>query len=362
MKKLNIAQISPIDESVPPEKYGATEFMVYNLTEELVKRGHTVYLFATENSKTSGKLLPFFPKNFRKYPEHYDSKWKDKVIPLCVGRILKDLSKIKVDIIHNHWGTIIAPFLPIMQAPAVSTMHTPIGFYNKYSKLVYENFAEANYVSISDNQRKAMPELHYVGTVYHGIDIKNYEFSEKRGDYFAFLGRTSPEKGIKEAILLAKKTGITLKIAAKSETDKEYFVKEVEPLIDNKQIQFIGEVDLKGKNEFLKNAIGLIAPIQWEEPFGLVFIEAMACGVPVISFARGSVPEIVVHGKTGFVSQVNNMDDMAKNIRRLNEMPNDEYAKMRYNARRHVEEKFTVEKMTDGYEKIYYDILRAPKQ
>lgn len=357
MKSLKIAIISPPYESVPPKRFGAIELVVYNLVEQLVKNGHKVYLLATGNSKTSAELLPYLPKSFREYSESQFHKLEEKLTLLCVGRILKYLNKLEVDIVHNHCGTMIVPFLDSITHPMITTLHAPIGFYNKYSKMIYEHFKNANYVSVSHNQRNGMPDLNYVGTVYNGIRLEDFKLSNKKGNYFAFLGRTSPEKGIKEAIIVSKKTGVKLKIAAKSESDKEYFEKEVKPLIDGKQIEYIGEISSKDKSNFLGNAIALLSPIQWEEPFGLVFIEAMACGTPIIAFNRGSVPEIINHGKTGFIIEKNNIENMVEAVKELTNMHTDEYKKMILNCRKQAEKNFTAEKMADAYEKVYLKIL-----
>ncbi len=361
MKKLKIAILSPPYEATPPEKFGAIELVAHNLTEELVKRGHKVYLLATGNSKTSAELLSYLPKNFRQYPD-FNEKWEEKMMAVCTGRILQYLNALEVDIVHNHCGTMIVPFINAIKHPVVTTIHAPIGFYNQYSKLVYETFQNANYISISNSQRKGSPNLNYVGTVYNGLYLNPYSSKEETRNYFAFLGRTSPEKGIKEAILIAKKAGVKLKIAAKFVSNREYFEKEIRPLIDGKQIEFLGEIGKEEKSNFLSHAIGLISPIQWEEPFGLVFIEAMAFGTPVISFNRGSVPEIIKNGETGFIIEKDDMEGMAQAVKSLNTMPKEDYKRMSLNCRISVEENFNIEKMADEYEKIYYSLLATDHQ
>ena len=361
MRKLKIALISPPYESVPPKKFGAIEFVVYNLTEELTKRGHKVYLLATGNSNTEAELMPYLPKNLREYPEATDAKWEEKMMALCAGRIINCLNVLDIDIAHNHCGTMIVPFLDVIKHPVVTTIHAPIGFYNPHSKIVYENFKHANYISLSNSQRKGMRDLNYVGTVYNGIDTNRYKYSQKKGSYFAFLGRTSPEKGIKEAIIISKKAGVQLKIAAKYQSNKEYFERKIKPMIDGKQIEFIGEIGPKEKSNFLGNAIALLSPIQWEEPFGLVFIESMACGTPVIAFNRGSVSEIIEDRKTGFIIQKYDINTMVKAVKNLVAMPLEEYKMMSLNCRRQVEEMFTQEKMAENYERIYYNILQMQK-
>ena len=356
MKKLAIALVSPTEESVPPQKYGGTELVIYNLAEELVKKGHKVYLLASGNSKTSAELLPIFEKGIREYKEANNMRKREIMKLMAIGKMLKILQTIKVDVVHNHWGWRLLPFFDLITYPVVTTLHGPTDYEDQ--KIAYDPFKEANYVSISDNQRKGNPHLNYIKTVYNGIDMNQFEFSDKKGNYFAFLGRISSEKGPKEAILTAKKAGVHLKIAAKIDAvDTEFFEKEIKGLIDGKQIEFIGEIGPEEKSEFLKNAVGLIAPIQWEEPFGLYFIEAMACGTPVISFKRGSVPELVKDKETGFICEVNNMEQMSESVKNLWQMPEKEYAKIRYDSRRHVEKNFSREKMTNEYEKVYQEIV-----
>jgi len=344
---MKIVLIAPFEETVPPKKYGGTELVIYNLAQELTKRNHEVWLIACGDSKTNAKLLPVFPKPLRAYPEANDMKSRDSLKYIGVGKVLENLKNIKTDIIHNHLGWRLLPFLPIIKAPVVTTLHGPLD--TLHQKLVYGRFKDANYISISFNQRKPMRNLNFVGNVYNGIEIEKFPFTEKVGNYLAFLGRMSPEKGPLQAIEAAKRAGLKLKMAAKVDAvDKDFFESIIKPLIDGKQIEFIGEVGHKRKTEFLKNALALLAPIQWEEPFGLYFIEAMACGTPVISFNRGSVPEIIKDKKTGFiVNSAKEMADVIKDIDRIN----------RIDCRKHVEKNFTLEKMTSGYEKIYNKIL-----
>lgn len=344
---MKIIQVAPLEERVPPKKYGGTELVIYNITQELVRRGHTVYLVAAGNSKTNARLFPVFPKPLREYPEAMDIKNRDSLKFIGVGKVLDDLSKIKADIIHNHMGWRLLPFLPVIKAPVITTLHGPLDV--KYQQMVYGRFKKANYVSISKNQRKGFPSLNFVGNVYNGIDVEKFPFSEKMGNYLAFLGRMSPEKGPIQAIEAAKKTGIKLKMAAKIDTvDREFFENMVKPHIDNKQIEFIGEIGPKEKGEFLKNALALLTPVQWEEPFGLYFTEAMATGTPVISFRRGSVPEIIKDGETGFI--VNNIKEMVEAVKDIDKIN-------RIDCRKHVEKNFSIKNMVDGYEKAYKKVL-----
>ncbi len=348
---MKIVQLAPFEEAVPPPKYGGTELVVYNLTQELVKRGHKVYLIASGDSKTNAKLLSIFPKALRKYPEAKDMKMRDSLKFIGVGKVLEYLKDLDVDIIHNHIGWRLLPFTPLLKKPVITTLHGPLDI--KYQKTIYGQFKKANFVSISNNQKEPLPDLNYIATVYNGIDIKKFPFSEKRGNYLAFLGRMSPEKGPVEAIKVAKKSSLELKIAGKIDVvDKEFFEKKVAPFIDNKQIKFLGETNHKEKVELLKNAKALLTPIQWREPFGLFFVEAMACGTPVIAFNRGSVPEIIKDGETGFI--VRNVEEMAEAIKNIDKIS-------RKKCRERVEKYFTVGKMADGYEKVYYEILKKKK-
>ncbi|MFH1894850.1 MAG: glycosyltransferase family 4 protein [Patescibacteria group bacterium] len=340
---MKIVQLAPFEEQVPPRKYGGTELIVSNLTEELVKRGHEVSLFASGDSKTTAKLIPICPEAIRLLPEAQDMKIRDMIKIAGVGRILEILNKTKADIIHNHLGWRLFPFISLLDAPVVNTLHYPLAA--DWVKFIHKKFGNLNFVSISDSQRKPLPDLNYVANVYNGIDIKNLEFNEKPKDYFAFLGRMSPEKGPVEAIKIAKLAGVNLKMAAKVDiADTDYFEKEVKPLIDGKQIEFVGEIGPEEKSDFLKNAVGLLSPIQWEEPFGLFFVEAMACGTPVIACKRGSVPEIVENGKNGFI--INTIDEGVLAVKKIGRID-------RANCRKSVEKKFTTEIMANEYEKVY---------
>ena len=364
---MKIVQIAPFEEIVPPKKYGGTELVVYNITQELVKRGHQVYLIASGGSQTKATLLPVFPKPLRAYAKAQDMKIRDSLKFIGIGKVLEYLEDIDADIIHNHLGWRLLPFSPIIKMPIVTTLHGPLNI--DYQKLIYGKFKKNKYISISKNQREPFPALNYVGTVYNGIDIKKFQFSTNGGDYLAFLGRMSPEKGSVEAIKSAKKSGFKLKMVAKIDAvDKDFFNTKVSPLIDGKQINFLGEMGHKSKVEFLKNAKVLLLPIQWEEPFGLVMIEAMACGTPVIAFNRGSVPEVIKNGETGFIitpfdkKGEPNIKEFAQAIKKIYEMTEAEYKKIRSNCREHVEKNFTAEKMTNNYEKIYYDMLANQKK
>lgn len=349
-KKLCLAQIAPSEERVPPPKYGGTELVVSNLTEELIRRGHQVTLLASGDSITKAKLFPVFKKAVRTDTNIGANLLRRDAAKLIeVARVVNFLQQHKFDIIHNHIDWRFLPFVSLLNsAPVITTLHGPLD--DGYQRFVYGAVPNKNYVSISNNQRQQMPQLDFIGTVYHGIQINKFAFNSKKGDYVAFLGRISPEKGPLQAIRAAKKAKIPLIIAAKVDlVDKEYFRKKIKPLIDGKLIKFIGEVNHRGKVKLLRNAAALLSLIQWEEPFGLVMIEALACGTPVIANNRGSVPELIQNGKTGFI--VKNVSEAVKAIHNIDQIN-------RYDCRKSAEEKFSVEKMAEEYEKIYYKLLK----
>ncbi len=339
---MKIAMLSPFEEPVPPKKYGGTELVVYNLCEELKKAGHEVHLVASGDSKTSVALHPVFEKSIRRMPEAQDMKMRDMLKYIGIGRALRYLNQIDADIVHNHIGWRMLPFAELIKNPVVTTLHGPLDV--KYRQPYYD-FPDANYVTISNSQRKPLPTLNFIATVYNGIDIARFPFSDKTDDYFAFLGRMSPEKGPVQAIRAAKKLGAKLVMAAKVDAvDVAFFEREVKPLIDGKRIVFLGEVGHRGKVALLKNARALFAPIQWREPFGLFFVEAMACGTPVIANNAGSAKEVVADGTTGFV--VDSEDGFIKAARTID-------AIRREDCRRRVEENFTSAIMAKNYVKVY---------
>lgn len=346
-KKLKIALLAPFEERVPPKKYGGIELVIYSLAEELIKRNHRVTLFATGDSKTSANLFPALPKSLRSTKIGSDSKTRGASKILGTAKTIVALRNKKFDIIHNH-NWYVVPFISLLKSPVVTTIHYPLDI--NYQRIIYREFPGLSYISVSKNQRKPIPNLNFVGNVYNGIDINIFPFNEKPKDYLAFLGRMSPVKGPVEAIKIAKKTKIKLIMAAKVDlADEKYFSNYVKPLIDGKQIKFVGELGHKKKVELLKNALALLAPIQWREPFGFFFIEAMACGTPVITYKKGSTSEVINHKKTGFVVKTpKKMIEAVKNINSIK----------RKDCRSWVEKYFTIEKMVDGYEKVYFEILK----
>lgn len=319
--------------------------VVYNLIEQLVKLGHDVTLIGTGDSQTSAKLIPIFERCLRNHTKA-EAMSSFKIVGL--GKVLSFLMKNDFDIIHNHIGWRFIPFIEALKKPVVTTLHGPLDI--GYQREVYSEYKRENYVSISLNQQKPMADLNIVDNVYNGIDMEGFKFS-KGGDYFMFLGRMSPEKGPVQAIQVAKKAGVKLLMAAKIDaTDKVYYEKEVKPLIDGKQIKYVGEIGHEEKVKLLGGAKALLAPIQWEEPFGLVFIEAMACGTPVMTLDRGSVREIILDKKTGFICK--DLDEMVSKIPLLDKID-------RELCHVHVSKNFSSVKMANDYLNLYKKVLSS---
>ncbi|MFA6296887.1 MAG: glycosyltransferase family 4 protein [Patescibacteria group bacterium] len=339
---MKIAILAPLWKRVPPIKYGGTEVVVSLLTEELVKRGHEVTLFACGTSKTKAKLFSIIDKSLYEMLGKFD--WNYFYMDLINGGKCYEMAN-QFDVIHNHVGFTMLPFARLVKTPTLTTLHSS---KRELEKLA-ETYSKENFVSISDAQRNLWPELNYLDTVYHGIDLSKFEFSENSGEYLFFVGTISPEKGADKAIEVAKKTGEKLLIAGDRRPEFENFYKEkIEPFIDDDQIKFLGEITPQMRNKIMKKAKAFIFPISWNEAFGLVLIEAMACGTPVITFNKGAIPEIVENGKTGFI--VNDITEMEKSVKMIDKI-------RRSDCRKIVQEKFTVEKMADNYLKIYEQLV-----
>jgi glycosyltransferase involved in cell wall biosynthesis len=346
MRKLRIAQLVPFEETVPPTKYGGTELVASNLSDGLVARGHDVTLFSVGGSKTKAKLVKIFPQSLRAMTG-MDVRKRDSLKYVGVGKVLTAVVQGKFDIVHNHIGWRVLPFAGIIPHPIVTTLHGPLDI--AYQQMVYKPYARLPFVSISNNQRKPL-KLNYAATVYNGIRVDTFDYREKKDDYLAFLGRMSPEKGPVQAIQVAKRTKRRLIMAAKVDAvDVEYFTKKVKPLIDGKQIKFLGEVGHTGKSKLLSHAAGLLALIQWEEPFGLFMAEANACGTPVIAMARGAAPEVIAHKKTGYL--VHSNEEAARMVSKLGLIkPKD--------CRARAQAYFSVDAMVNGYVKVYQKLIR----
>lgn len=339
---MRIAQIISPVLKFPPKKYGGTERVVYTLTEELVRRGHDVTLFASGDARTSAKLEAVTPINL------LDAGVADPygANPWTVLTIGKAYSmQEKFDIIHDHTWHLGLPTAEIATTPAVFTVHGPFTIDNKK---IFETLRKPYIVTISKSQAIPVPKINHVGTVYHGFDMQHYPFSPKHDGYLLFVGRISQEKGIHYAIDAAKYLNMPLIIAAKVDSvEMKYYEEYVKPRLGGK-IKWIGEVDEEDRNKLMSRAMAFLHPACWREPFGLAIIEAMACGAPVIGFNRGSVPELVEDGVSGFV--VEDTLEMIDAITRIDSVD-------REKTRNYALEKFSVKNMVDGYEAIYERIL-----
>jgi glycosyltransferase involved in cell wall biosynthesis len=337
---MRIAHVSPLYERVPPELYGGTERIVSHLVEEQVRRGHEVTLFASGDSRTDAMLAAPVPRALR-----LDNDLSDPLAPHIVEMSQVFERAEDFDLIHCHVDYLAFPFSRLVATPTVHTLHGRLDM--PHLRLVMKHFDTVPIVSISDAQRRPLEDLDlaWAGTVYHGLPLDTYPTGTGRGGYLAFLGRISPEKRPDLAIGAAKRAGIPLKIAAKVDpVDRVYFEEEIEPLIAGPLIEFVGEIGESDKPAFLGDAAALLFPIDWPEPFGLVMIESLACGTPVIARPFGSVPEVIVPGRTGFI--VDSVDEMAEAVRHLDRID-------RTACRREAEARFSVGRMVDSYEAIY---------
>jgi glycosyltransferase involved in cell wall biosynthesis len=337
---LRIAQIAPLAERVPPLKYGGTERVVAALTNELVRRGHDVTLFATGDSDTLATLVPLVPSGLRLLPGLEMPRDIHPPQMLELGHVFERAEEF--DVIHSHVDFFTFPFTRLVRTPVLTTMHGRLDLPTL--PLIFDAYPDVAINSISRHQQRPMPQARWIGNVYHGIDLEHLHIGDGGGGYFAFLGRISPNKGISEAIEIAQRTGIPLKIAAKVDDDHPEYFDLVKNHIDGRLIEWIGEIGDSEKSEFLGNARALLFPIQWPEPFGLTMIEAMACGTPVLATPCGSVPEIVVDGVTGFIRP--SVDGLVEAASHLDEID-------RMTCRIQVEQHFSARSMAIGYERLY---------
>jgi glycosyltransferase involved in cell wall biosynthesis len=339
-KRLRIAQVAPLYESVPPRLYGGTERVVSWLTEELVGLGHDVTLFASGDSRTSGRLVPVCPIALWRDPDVRET------LPQHVRMlelVFRDLSRF--DVIHFHCDYIHFPLVQRLPCANVTTLHGQVHLHDV--KTLFGEYSELPLVSISHAQRRPLPGANWQATVYHGLPRTLHTFEPNGGNYLAFLGRISPEKRVDRAIEIARRAGMPLKVAAKIyDEDRPYFENTITPLLSKSHsfVEFIGEVGGERKDEFLRGAAALLFPIDWPEPFGLVMIEALACGTPVIAWRNGSVSEIIEHGATGFV--VDTIDEATACAGRISEI-------RRARCRRAFEERFDSRRMALDYLTVY---------
>ena len=339
---MRIAQVAQLWESVPPKMYGGSERVISYLTEELVRQGHDVTLFASGDSITAARLEGVYPEALRLSTGCIH---KDAVLVALLERTFG--SDGRFDIIHSHLEVLGFPMARRCQTPVVSTLHGRLDLPELVP--VFNDFTELPIVSISDAQRTPFPWSNWVGTIYHGLPSNLYTFHPTPGKYLAFLGRIAPEKRPDHAIEIAKRLGIPLRIAAKVDpANRAYFEAEIKPLLDHPLIEFVGEITDTEKDQFLGEAYGLLAPYDWPEPFGLVLIEALACGTPLLAYRCGSIPEILEDGVTGMICE--SVADMEVAVSRLDSIS-------RANCRRSFEERFTVERMAQEYLRIYSQFL-----
>ena len=337
---MRIAQVAPLYESVPPKLYGGTERVVSYLTEELVRMGHEVTLFASGDSQTRARLVPGCSR----------ALWRDpgckETLPQHVRQmelVFADISRF--DVIHFHCDYVHLPLLRRLQCPSLSTLHGRVDIPEV--RALFEEYADIPLASISDNQRQPLPGANWQGTVHHGLPRDLHAFSRGSEGYLAFLGRISPEKRLDRAIEIARRTGRRLKIAAKLYAEEDdYYRETIEPLLLESRafVDFVGEVGGREKDEFLGKADALLFPIDWPEPFGLVMIEALACGTPVIAWREGSVPEVIADGVTGFV--VDSIDEAVAAVGRLQWLD-------RNDCRHAFESRFDAARMAEDYVAIY---------
>jgi glycosyltransferase involved in cell wall biosynthesis len=339
---MRIAQIAPLYESVPPQSYGGTERVVSYLTEELVRQGHDVTLFASGDSVTRARLVAACPRSLRTDPNCVDPLAHHIIMVEEVFRRAKQF-----DLLHFHIDYFHFPLSLRSRSSHITTLHGRLDLPDLVP--LYREFPEMPVVSISDAQRTPLPWLNWVGTVHHGLPEDLHSFRSEQGEYLAFLGRISPEKGLDSAIEISRLAGLPLRVAAKVDrVDRDYYEQVIRPLLRPPHVEYLGEIGGPDKDRFLGEARALLFPIDWPEPFGLVMIEALACGTPVIAFPRGSVPEIMTDPRAGFVC--GSVEEAAEAVGHLPGLP-------REGCRRVFEERFTARRMAEDYRRIYERIL-----
>jgi len=359
---MKIAQIVSLNESVPPDHKNGLEFVVSWVTEELVKRGHDVTLFAPSDSKTSAKLISLLPVSLSsdqnklyKLGQPQADMWNSTLVASQAN---------KFDVIHSHSRSIVY-HMPYIKIPVVQTLHHPASSHHPFLhddhtglflKFITEQYRKINYVSVSKSQLDE-----YIDTrssyfkrytnIYNGIPINDFEFGNDPENYLLFIGYINENKGADIAVEVAKQLNMKLYLVGSNLDQEEFFESKIKPFLNDK-IKYLGPVDFKEKVKLYKNAYATLAPIRWQEPFGLTLVESQACGTPVIAFNKGAAPEIIQHGKTGFI--VNNKDEMVKAVKKIPSIA-------RMNCREWVLRNFSVETMVDGYEKLYRSLVEKEK-
>lgn len=344
---MRIAQVAPLYESVPPKLYGGTERVVSWLTEELVHLGHDVTLFASGDSETSARLVPACAR----------ALWRDPNCRETLPHHVRMMDLVfreaqEFDVIHFHCDYVHFPLVGFCSTPSVTTLHGQVNHHDL--EPLFSTHPEVALVSISSDQRRPLPHANWRATVYHGLPRHLHTYRERAGEYLLFVGRISPQKRLDRAIEIARRSGRQLKVAAKIyEEDRSYYRSQIEPLLLKSKsfVEFIGEVGGREKDELMGNAYALLFPIDWPEPFGLVMIESLACGTPVIAWKQGSVPEVLSHGVTGFA--VDNIDDAGRAVRDIGGLN-------RALCRREFEERFDARRMARDYLEVYSRLMEQP--
>jgi glycosyltransferase involved in cell wall biosynthesis len=340
---MKIAQVAPLTEAVPPKLYGGTERVVAYLTDALVEKGHDVTLFASGDSITKARLAAIWPQALR-----LDPTVVDHIAPIFMMLETVARRAHEFDIIHTHIDYFGYPLLRRLNTPSITTLHGRLDLPDLQP--LYRLYSDIPVVSISNSQREPLAHANYVKTVYHGLPSTLLTPGTGSGGYLAFLGRISPEKAPDAAMRIAAKAGLKLKLAAKVDrADQVYFDDKIKPLMSQPHVEYIGEINEHQKNDFLGNAAGLLFPIAWREPFGLVMIEAMACGTPVVAFRNGSVPEVIEDGVTGFI--VDSEHGAAEAAAKLHTLD-------RGRIRAEFERRFSAHRMAEGYIDLYEQQIR----
>ena len=344
---MRIAQVAPLFERVPPVTYGGTERVVAYLTDALVELGHDVTLFASGDSQTCARLVPAAPRSLR-----LDTTCRDTMAPQIRELELVSRMAHRFDVIHFHTGFLHLPLARHLAAPSVTTMHGRLDF-GEIGPMMGD-FADAPFVSISNHQRRPYPDQNWYATVYHGLPPRLLPFRPTPERYVAFVGRISPEKRLDRAIEIARRAGLELRIAAKIDAaDKDYFEREIAPLMDQPHLRYLGEIGEEAKAELLGGALALLFPIDWPEPFGMVVIEALSCGTPVLAWPDGSVPELIEPGVTGWI--VDSIDAAVEALADADTID-------RAVCRAVFEQRFTAERMARDYVAVYQRLRESSRR